>query len=87
MRMTYRKYISTLAAMAFFFVLLLTGCAKDELIPPAGEEILGKSVQVVDFKGDDSAPIDSFRNSDKDDSDGITDDEDDEDDNDRSANR
>jgi hypothetical protein len=85
--MTYRKYTSTLAAMAFFFVLLLTGCAKDELIPPAGDDALGKSIELSDVKGDDTSEVDALKNSDKEDFDGITDDEDDEDDNDRSTNR
>ena len=76
-----KNYISSLLGIVFLFALMLTGCAKDELIPPAGEDIF-KSQQVQDVKGD------AFHKSNVDsDSDYITDDEDDEDDSDRSSNR
>lgn len=80
-KVAYSKYISTLAIVAFLFAILLTGCAKDELIPPAGDGFFDKTIQSADL-------IDSSKDLDGDDTDGdITDDEDDEDDTDRSVNR
>ena len=69
--------------------MLLTGCAKDELLPPAGEtEILHKHAAQESYH-DDDAEADSrpLRSDDALENDGITDDEDDEDDNDRQVKR
>ncbi|NNK81126.1 MAG: hypothetical protein HKO93_06485 [Flavobacteriales bacterium] len=85
-RMSCKKYISTLALMAFLFTLLITGCAKDELIPPAGDATLNKTMGTDEVKGDDFHSLDVTRGLEDDDSGGITDDEDDEDDSDRSVN-
>jgi len=79
--LTTKSYISSLAAALFLFAILLTGCAKDELIPPYQEETTVRGVTDADgpiiTKGDDSGDADGD----------ITDDEDDEDDSDRASNR
>lgn len=78
-----KNHISSLLGLLFLAAILLTGCAREELSSPAGEDIfknLQVDVEEEGSKGDRDLDTDN-------DLDEITDDEDDEDDDDRSADR
>ena len=91
--------ITQALAVLFLLAILLTGCAKDELLEPlnptdkASQEVSVKPDGDSDtscMKGGDDLDTDDGITDDEDDeedSDGITDDEDDEDDNRRLTNR
>ena len=74
------KHISSLLRLMFIVALLLSGCAKDELIPPAGGDTF------KDFQAESEENVTKHDDSEFDVIE-ITDDEDDEDDDDRSSNR
>ncbi|NNC82205.1 MAG: hypothetical protein HKN79_01400 [Flavobacteriales bacterium] len=87
--MNTQKHIIHLLGFFVALIFLVTGCAKDELIPPAGDTLDSfKSIEQIEDMGSNDRPVDTqMRDSDILDSDGITDDEDDEDDEDREENR